>query len=332
MDGTTNDLHVVLKQISIFDGIKPDDFLRWSSKLRASLSIYSRTIFVILPGQERPSETDDSQATARAAWDASFQGLFSILFFSTGGSAFFAVRRFEGTTLEDGAGLGQQAWAALRERFKGSSRGALRAEHSKVNNTRIRSDRDPVEYLYIMDSCHDRLNACDSPEGPTSCQYDDILLQALPPEYKAIRQARLERGDFGLSDIRRIMAAIYADTLARPRSDSFRGIAGRGTAMQATARDRNDIKCHFCGRVGHFQIKCLLRVKQQLENDGEQPQQREQEQKHSRRQHQRDRGGGRGPVWCSYHKANSHSDADCRARSANGLAAKLTLLQPVLCG
>ena len=150
MDGTTNNLHVV-KQISKFDGKKADDFLERSSKLRASLSIYNRGIFNILQGQERPSEAEDSQATARAAWDAVNQDLFGILLFLTGGSA-SVVRKFEGTTPDDGAGHGQQAWAALREKFKGSSREAIRAEHSKMNNTRMRSDQDPDEYLYVMDS------------------------------------------------------------------------------------------------------------------------------------------------------------------------------------
>ena len=40
MDGTTNNLHVVSKQSSKFDGKKADDFLDWSCKLRASFSIY----------------------------------------------------------------------------------------------------------------------------------------------------------------------------------------------------------------------------------------------------------------------------------------------------
>ena len=109
MDGTTNNLHIVLKKISKFDSEKADDFLEWSSKLLASLSLYNKAIFNILQGQERPSETDDNQDTARAAWDAANQDLFSMLLFSTGGSMFFIVRKFEGTTPEDGAGHGQQA-------------------------------------------------------------------------------------------------------------------------------------------------------------------------------------------------------------------------------
>ena len=65
MDGTANNLDIVLKQVSKLDEKNADDFLK-SSKLRASLSIYNRAMFSILQGQEQPSETDDSQATARA--------------------------------------------------------------------------------------------------------------------------------------------------------------------------------------------------------------------------------------------------------------------------
>ena len=111
------------------DGKKTKDFIEWISKLRSSLSIYNIAIFNIPQEQERPSEAEDSQATARAAWDAAKQDLFSILFFSTGGSAFFVARRFEGATLEGGAGHEQQAWTALREKFKGSSGEAIPAEH-----------------------------------------------------------------------------------------------------------------------------------------------------------------------------------------------------------
>ena len=39
MDGTANNRYVTFKQTSRFDGINPDDFFEWSSKLRASLII-----------------------------------------------------------------------------------------------------------------------------------------------------------------------------------------------------------------------------------------------------------------------------------------------------
>ena len=110
------------------------------------------------------------------------------------------------------------------------------------------------------------------------------------------------------------MATIYPDNLAHSRSGAFRGIAGRSAAMQEITRDRKDIKCHICGRVGHFKSKCPLCFMHQQQDDGQKPQQREEHQNNPRRQHQRNSGGGRGPVWCSYHKTTTHSDANCRVR------------------
>ena len=315
MDGTTNSLHVFLKQRSNIDGQTADDFLAWSSKLRASLSIYNRAYLTSCWGKsDRRRPTTARPLPVRRGMPP------NRIYSSTGGSAFFVMRNFEGNAIEGEAGHGQQAWAALREKFKGSSREAIRTEHSKMNDTRMRSDQDPDEYLYIMDSCRDRLNACDPPEGPADRQFEDVSLQALPPEYKSIRQAHLERGDFGLADIRCMMAIIYADNLARSRSDSYRGVAGRDADMQAMTRDDYDIKCLFCGRVGHFKIKCPLRVKhQQQENNVHQPQQREGQQNHVKdnkttRADSNDKTVEAGEVPCGARTTTFHSDAVCRAR------------------
>ena len=54
----------VVKQISKFDGKNVDDFLEWCSKLRVSLSLYSKSIFEIVQGSQRPSDLDNDQATA----------------------------------------------------------------------------------------------------------------------------------------------------------------------------------------------------------------------------------------------------------------------------
>ena len=71
---------------------------------------------------------------------------------------------------------------------------ALRAEHHKMNYTKMTLGQDPDEFLYIMDNCRDRLNRSIPPEDPTNRQYGDILLQALSPDYKSIRRAHLESG------------------------------------------------------------------------------------------------------------------------------------------
>ena len=55
----------VVKQVSKFDGKNAYDFLEWSSKLRVSLLLYSKPIFEIVQGSQRPSDLDKDQATAR---------------------------------------------------------------------------------------------------------------------------------------------------------------------------------------------------------------------------------------------------------------------------
>ena len=40
----------VVKQVSKFDGKNSDDFLEWHSKLRISLSLYSKPMFEIVQG------------------------------------------------------------------------------------------------------------------------------------------------------------------------------------------------------------------------------------------------------------------------------------------
>ena len=55
----------VVKQVSKFDGKNADNFLERSPKLCISLSLYSKPIFEILQGSQRPSYLDNDQVTAR---------------------------------------------------------------------------------------------------------------------------------------------------------------------------------------------------------------------------------------------------------------------------
>ena len=246
----------VVKQVSKFDGKNADDFLEWSSKLRASLSLYRKPIFEIVQGSQRPSGLDNDQVTAREGWDDANHTLFSILFLTTSGLAFSVLRRFEGKTREDGVGHGQDAWGALHEKFDGCSREALRAAHRELKTVKMRSGEDPDDFLYMKDRCRDRLSPVTPKEGPSDRRNEDIILQCLPPEYDRIRQTHLEREDCNLAHIRRMMSKIYADYLARSHSNSSRGIAGRGVAMQATGRDPGKINCYYCNKLGHYKNDC----------------------------------------------------------------------------
>ena len=216
-------------------------------------------------------------------------------------SASYTLRhpaQFEGKTREDGVGHGKDAWAALREKFDGCSREALRAVHRESETGKMRSDENPDDFLYKKDRCRDRLNSVKPKESPSDHRYEDIILQCLPPEYDSIRQTLFEREDSSLADIRRMMSKIYADNLVRSNSDSSRGIAGRGVAMQAMGRDLSKINCHYCNRFGYSKNDCAdfkaahhqnerRRQRQHKQRGGHQP-----DQPKPGGQHQQ-RGGGK---------------------------------------
>ena len=85
----------MVKQVFNFDGKKADDFLEWSYKLRASLSLYSKSIFNTVHGCQWPSELDNDQVTAHEAWDNANHNLYNILYLTISGQAFSVERRFE---------------------------------------------------------------------------------------------------------------------------------------------------------------------------------------------------------------------------------------------
>ena len=146
-----------------------------------------------------------------------------------------------------------------------------------MRSTRMRPGQEPDDYLYYMDS------------------------------YR----------DFGLTDIRRMMAGIYTDNSSR--SELSKGNAGRGAAMQAVDQDRTSVLCHYCDQFGHFKRKCPLRIKHQQQHR-QQPVWLHQQQQHGQRQQkprgrrQNNGGDGGGRVWCSYQRTTSHNDADCRVQ------------------
>ena len=123
-----------------------------------------------------------------------------------------------------------------------------------MNSARISPGQEPDEVLYELNTRRERLNACNPPEGPTDRQFENIILQALPPEYERIRTSYLEKTDFGVADIRRMMSAIYAVNLAR--LSSTMGIAGLGVSMSTAENNRRNITCHYYERAGHSKNTC----------------------------------------------------------------------------
>ena len=130
----------------------------------------------------------------------------------------------------------------------------------------MRSGEDINDFLYKKDRCRDRLNSVTLKEAPSDRQYEEIILLCLPPEYDRIRQIHFEREDRNLADNWRMVLKIYTDNLARSNSDSLRGIALRGVAMQATGRDLGNIDCHYCNKFGQYKNDCADFKATQQEN------------------------------------------------------------------
>ena len=210
--GAVNIFHVIVKQITKLDGRKTDMLLSRDPKLRSSLSVYNKTTYNVLHGKGRPSKVDADQEATCATWDAANYDLCSVLFFTTAGSVFSDVRRIQGKTPAGGAGHGR---AVLREKFDGCLRAAIRSQHIRMTSMRMRPCQGFDDCLDHIDSFRDRLNACDPLEGPTGRQYKASMIKALPSKYDCICQTHLEKGEFCVADICRMMAAIYAENLSR---------------------------------------------------------------------------------------------------------------------
>ena len=148
---------------------------------------------------------------------------------------------------------GQDAWAALREKFDGFSREALRAAHREMEVVKIRSDGDLHDFRCQKNRCRDRLNFVTSKKGPSNCQYEDVIIQLLPPEHDKLFQIYFEEKDCNLKDIVWMVSKIYAKNL---NSDSSRGILGCEVTIRATGRDLSNINFHYCNKSGHYKNDC----------------------------------------------------------------------------
>ena len=137
------------------------------------------------------------------------QDLWGVLLLGTSGSANNAVKKFEGKRPEDVSGHGQLARKTLTEKYNGHTKEARRACHEKLVNTKMEPGQDTDDLFYVVDEYCDLFEEM----GQTVYdeRYEDIILQALPPEYERVRTASYERRNFGLDDIRHMVHTMYVD-------------------------------------------------------------------------------------------------------------------------
>lgn len=99
-----------------------------------------------------------------------------------------------------------------------------------MNQTKTFHGQDHDEFIYMMDSCRESINASRSAQDSWDRPYEDILLQTVSLKYDSIRRAHREVRGFKLAKIRRMMATVYADNFSRQRIASA-GIAGPGAVL-----------------------------------------------------------------------------------------------------
>ena len=98
-------------------------------------------------------------------------------------------------------------------------------------------------------------------------------------------------------------------------------VSGRGAAMAASSGDQ----CHRCKEFGNSKRDCPTSAQPFRPTQGK------------KQGEKRGSGGSGQSMWCSFHRTETHSDAECKAQQDNrnkkkqeelrGLAANLTLLQ-----
>ena len=109
----SNNTQAVIKNCPVFAGRNKESFQEYMSKLRVCLSLYSRAVFERFQGKAQPSSALGStdiatlNVVAEHKWLQANQDLWSVLLFTTSGSANNAVKKFEGKRPEDETGHGQ---------------------------------------------------------------------------------------------------------------------------------------------------------------------------------------------------------------------------------
>ena len=86
---------MIVKNANTFDGKNAADVIVWHEKIFISVNIYDKAVFGVLLGELQPALVtagDNNTVSRRAICDMANEDLYSVVFFTTKGSACFIVR------------------------------------------------------------------------------------------------------------------------------------------------------------------------------------------------------------------------------------------------
>ena len=118
----------------------------------------------------------------------------------------------------------------------------------KLDNSKMEDGQDPDLFFVQVEQLADDLEHMGEPISKHRVM--DILLSGMTNEYEVVQFQAMKDSEFSLDDLQLTMRNMYVNGIHNKS-----GRQGRGSAMSADAarRNKSGLKCHSCGKTGHFQ-------------------------------------------------------------------------------